>query len=293
MKIFSGSSNPPLAKKIAKNFGVILGKVEIERFADSEVRVRVLENVRGSEVFVIQSLSNPVNENHFELLLLADALKRLGVKRVIAVIPYLGYARQDKVYRKGEAVSVSVLAKTLEAMGVNKIITVDAHSQNALSFFKIPVNNLSPASIFTEKIKNKNLVVVSPDYGGIKRAKELAKIIKAPLVVVEKERDLKKQHLSWATGLKGQVEGKKALIIDDIITSGRTLANAAKLLKERGARKILVFATHADFIKGTKEILRNSPIDKIFVTDTIRLEKEKIFAKLEILTVTDLISKAI
>lgn len=295
-KFFSGSSNLPLAKKIAAKLKKPLGKLEITRFADSEVRVRIEEEVNNQICFVIASLSNPVDMHLVEFCLIVDALKQNEAGKIIAVLPYFGYARQDKVHRAGEGISARVMAKLVEAVGVNKLITVDLHSEAVASFFNVPAVHLFGLEVFLEeikKLKDKNLVIAAPDAGGAKRAQRFAENLDAELVLIQKKRDLQKIHTVKVLGLVGSVKGKTVCLVDDVITGGGTILEAAKILKQNGAKKVICFATHADFIEGAKEKLENSLIDRIYVTDTIFVPEEKLFPKLKIISIDNLLVESI
>jgi len=293
-KIFSGNSNPSLASEIARQLGKDLSKVEIIRFADSECRVRIEEDVEDQDVFIIQSLSNPVDENLMEFLLLGDAVKRGEARKVIAVLPYHGYARQDRVHRPGECLSSAVVTKLIESVGFDKLITVELHSDAILGFFKIPLVHLSGLSLFKEEIsKNKDdLVVVSPDAGAVKRAQGFAEDLDVPLALIEKKRDLNQPHKVVSMKVVGDVKGKVAFIVDDVIVSGGTLVNAAYLLKQKGVIQVIAAATHADFVGGADKILQDSPIDKIWVTDTIPIPDDRKFTKLKIFPISSIIASA-
>lgn len=293
--IFSGNSNPTLASEIASNLGLPLGKVEIIRFADSECRVRIEEDVEGKDVFIIQSLSNPVDERLIELLLMCDAVKRLEPRKIIAVIPYHGYARQDRIHRPGECLSSQVIAKLIETVGVDKLITVELHNEAILGFFKIPVVHLSGLGIFQPALKelNSNIVIVTPDAGALKRAQKFSENMDAPLALIEKKRDLNKLHKILSMRVVGDVKDKIAIIVDDVIVTGGTLINAGYLLKEKGASQVIAVATHADFVGGADKILKDSPVDKIWVTDTIPIPQDMCFPKLRIFSSSSLLSDAI
>lgn len=295
MKIISGSSNKPLAEKIAKNLNTSLSDVEIFVFPDKERRIRILDKVLDSECTVVQSANTPADQNYMELFFLVDGLKRSGAKNVIAVIPYLGYQRQDHIFRDGEAVSLQVIVETLEAVGVDKIITVDLHTVKIPELFKIPMIHLSALSIFAKKIKGiennlREIVLVSPDMGGIRRIKILSEMLNnSSFAVINKDRDLSSGTVS-AKEIEGEVDGKVAMIVDDMISTGKTILTAAKLLKEKGAQKIYVFATHGVFSNEAKENLQNNLIEKVFVTDSVFIPKESHFEKLEILSISTLIA---
>lgn len=296
MKIFSGTSDKPLAQKIAKSLCIQLSDLEVFVFPDGEKRIRILDKVLNEDVIVIQSTSNPTDENYMQLFFILDALKRSGAKSITTVIPYFGYQRQDHMFRQGESVSVKVIAEILEKLGVNKLIAVDLHSIKIEEAFNIPVVHLSALSIFAKFIKEnfkKNFTtLVSPDMGGIRRIKILSKMLNdISFVTIEKNRDLI-TGIVTADKVQGSV-GKTAIIVDDMISSGKTIAVACDLLKKSGAEKIVVFAVHPVFSKDAPKILQESKADKIYVTDTIFVPEEKRFPKLEILSVAELIAESI
>lgn len=295
MKLFAGSSNPKLAQKISEKLTLPLGQIDSIRFADGEARVRIIDNDSEEKVAVIQSLSNPADSYLMELALIGDALKSQDVEKMIAVIPYLGYSRQDRSHRPGEAISARVVAKLIQAAGFTKVITVDLHSESVAGFYHhIPVVNLTALSLCASILpKGEDIVIVSPDAGGMKRAQKFAQEVDCPLVFVEKKRDLAKIHTTKVVRVVGDVKEKIAVIIDDTITSGGTLVQATFLLIQHGAKKVIAFATHADFVSATRTILSESPLERIYVTDTIAIKKEWQFSKLTVLSVTDLIAQAI
>lgn len=295
MKIFAGSSNRELAQKIAAQLHTDVSPLEIHVFPDGEKRIRVLENVLDIDCVVVQSTINPTDSHYMELFFIVDALKRSGAQSVTAVIPYLGYQRQDHIFRDGEAVSLAVVVKTLEATGLDNIIAFDLHSAKIPEFFKIPVVHLSALPLFAEIIKKNKWndtasVLVAPDMGGIRRVKQLSALLdNMPFAAIDKNRDL-------ATGevTVGRIEGeikKRALIVDDMISSGGTIVTAADCLKSKGAEQIVVFATHPVFSGQAKEILQTAVLEKIYVTDTIYVPPEKQFEKLEIVSVAKLIGE--
>jgi len=296
MKIFSGTSNQPLAENIAKNLGLQLSGLEVFVFPDGEKRIRILDKVLDENVIVVQSTSSPTDENYMQLFFIIDALKRSGTKSITAVIPYFGYQRQDHVFRFGEAVSVKVIAKILESLGINKLIAVDLHSTKIEEAFNIPVIHLSALSIFAKFIKDrfekKSATLVSPDMGGVRRIKILSEMLNnMPYAVIEKNRDLATGFVS-AEKITGKI-GKKAIVVDDMISSGGTIETATKLLKKNRIEEIYVFATHPVFSNQAPKILQESEVEKIYVTDTIFVPKEKRFPKLEILSVAELIAESI
>lgn len=290
--IFSGNSNPALAEEISLKLGIPLGKAEIIRFADSECRVRVEEEVEGKDVFIIQSLSNPVDEYLMEFLLLGDAVKRGEAAKIIAVLPYHGYARQDRVHRAGECLSAHVVAKLIESIGFDKLITVELHNETILGFFEMPVVHVSGLDIFKDEIARmgKNVVVITPDAGALKRSQRFSEGLDVPLALIEKKRDLNTAHKILSMRVVGDVSGKTAVIVDDVIVTGGTLINAAYLLKQKGVREVIAIATHADFVGGADKILRDSPIDKIWVSDTIYMKEELKFPKLKVFPIASTIA---
>jgi ribose-phosphate pyrophosphokinase len=293
--IFSGNSNPQLASEIAKQLNLPLGKVEIIRFADSECRVQIEEDVEGKDVFIVQSVSDPVDENLMELLLMGDAVKRGEPRKIVAVLPYHGYARQDRVHRQGECLSAQVVAKLIESVGFDKLITLELHNEAILGFFKIPVVHLSGLSIFqplVEKIKGE-VVIITPDAGALKRAQKFAEDLDLPLALIEKKRDLSQAHKILSMKVVGEVKDKIAIIVDDVIVTGGTLVNGAHLLKQKGAKQVIAIATHADFVGGSDKILEDSPVDKVWVTDTIPVPEDKRFPKLQIFSIVPIIASAI
>lgn len=292
MKIFSGTSNLPLAKKIAQNLGVSLAKAEITRFPDGECRVWVKEDVRGLNTFVVQSLSRVADENLVELSLLGWALKNLGAKTVTAVIPWLGYSKQDKEFRSGEAISIQLVAKFIETAGFDKVITCELHSLRIKDFFKIPLIILSTKEVLAKAISfNKNMAVVSPDEGGKNRSQDFAKEFNLPILYIKKKRDLKSGKVRV---LKApEVFGKEVVIFDDIINTGATIVEEAKALKKAGSASIIVLATHPVFSGESSIILDKSLVDQVIVSDTIAIPKEKFFPKLKIVSVSGILAESL
>lgn len=293
--IFCGNSNPILAQNLAKVAKVPLGKVEIIRFADSECRVRIQEDVEGKDVFILQSLANPVDEHLMELVLMCDAVKRSEARKITAIIPYHGYARQDRVHREGECLSAQVVAHIIESSGFDKLVTVELHNESILGFFKIPVVHVSGLGVFQEQFKKMkdDLVVITPDAGALKRSQKFAEDLDVPLALIEKKRDLDHAHKLVSMRVVGDVKDKTAIIVDDVIVTGGTLVNAAHLLKQKGAKKVIACATHADFVAGTEKILEDSPLDKVWVTDTIPVLQERKFPKLQIFPIVSTLASVI
>lgn len=294
--LFSGSSNVPLSEKVAKVLHITLGKVDLTRFADGELRPWIQEDVRDKTVFVLQSFSYPMDEHIMEMALMGDAIRRSAPKTMIAVIPYLGYARQDKLHRTGEPVSARVIAKFLEVSKYSEVISVDLHNDAIVGFFQIPVTHVSALEILAKEIKKsqiKNAVVVSPDVGGVKRARNLAYMLDLPLVVMEKKRFLDRHDTSESFEIIGDVQGKSAIIVDDIISTGGTIIHSADSLKKAGAAKVCVYATHGVFAGSAVKNLNNSAIDEIVISDTIAVPKDNISEKVHMVSVAPLLSDAI
>lgn len=304
MKIFSGTANKDLAQKIADALHIPLSPLEIYVFPDEEKRVRVIDKIIDEDCVVVQSTSTPADQNYMELFFIVDAIKRSGAKSVTAVVPYLGYQRQDHIFRDGEAVSLEVIIETLEAVGVNRLITLDLHSIKIPELFHIPVTHFSALPVFAQEIKrakwnDDNTFLVSPDMGGIRRIKKLSEMLSdMPFAAIEKDRDLitgkiTKMEISVLPKNKDGKAKKRALIVDDMISSGNTVVPACELLIKKGIGEIFVFATHAVFSLNAPELLEKSLAKKVFVTDTINIPKEKRFEKLKVLSVADMIAKEI
>ncbi|MBI2465394.1 ribose-phosphate pyrophosphokinase [Candidatus Shapirobacteria bacterium] len=295
MKIFSGSANKPLAEKVAKSLDLTLSETEIHIFPDGEKRVRILDTVVDKPCIVVQPTSPPVDTNYMELFFLVDAIKRSGAAKITVVMSYVGYQRQDHVFRSGEAVSLDVVIKTLETTGVSAFIAFDFHSIKTQELFHIKVLHLSALPLFAEKIKtlgNSHAVLVSPDMGGQRRIKILSELLGGmPYVAIEKNRDLATGSID-ANVIHGELRGaKQAVIVDDMISSGKTIAVACDLLEKKGIEEIFVFATHPVFSDDAPKILEKSMAQKIYVTDTVFVPKEKQFPKLEILSVAPVIAE--
>ncbi len=294
IKLIAGTSNRNLSEEIASHLGLKLADALITTFSDGEVRVQLNESVRGNEVYIISSLSNPVNHNIMELLLIIDAVRRSSAKEITAVIPYYAYGRQDRQDKPRTPVSAKVIATLLESMGVNRVITVDLHSPQIQGFFNIPVEHLTAIPVLYEHI-SKNIVlndpvVVSPDAGGVKRARDLANKLGCGIAVILKRRP--EPNKAEVMDVVGELEGKDAIIVDDIIDTAGTLVAAANLLINKGAKRIIACATHGIFSGPAVERLMNSPIERVIVTNTLPVY-EKQFSKLEIVSIAPLIAEAI
>jgi ribose-phosphate pyrophosphokinase len=294
--LFSGSSNKPLAEEVAVLLHIPLGKVDLTRFADGELRPWIQEDVRDKTVCVLESFSYPMDEHIMEMALMGDAIRRGAPKTMIAVIPYMGYARQDKLHRTGEPVSARVIAKLLEVSKYKEVIVADLHNDAIVGFFQIPVTHMTALELLATEIKKKKLtgpIVVSPDVGGVKRARNLAYVLDFPMIVMEKKRYLDRHDTSQSFQIIGDVKGKTAIIVDDIISTGETIVHSAESLKAAGAKRVFVYATHAVLAADASEKLKSSAIDELMVTDTIVTPKEKQFPKLHIISVAPLLADAI
>jgi ribose-phosphate pyrophosphokinase len=294
LKIISGSANPTLAEEVAKILKTPLTEVEIKRFNDGEIYVRVLESVRGADVYVIQPTCSDANLNLMELLIMIDALKRASPSRITAVVPYFGYARQDKKIKPREPITAKLVTKMIETAGTDRLITFDLHSPQLQGYFDIPSDNLDLFPIFAEYIKNKklkNVVVVAPDVGATVRTRLMAKILNAPLAIIDKRRP--KPGVAEVENVVGDVKGKTAIIIDDIIDTAGTIAAASSILKKFGAKDIYVFATHAVLSGPAVKRLEEAPIKEVVLTNSIPIPDEKRIPKIKIISLAGLLSETI
>ncbi|MDE2592888.1 MAG: ribose-phosphate pyrophosphokinase [Burkholderiales bacterium] len=271
--LFTGNANPALAQEIATHLGISLGKASVGRFSDGETTVEIQQNVRGREVFVVQSTCAPTNDNLMELLVMVDALKRASAQRITAVIPYFGYARQDRRPRSTRVpISARVVANMLEAVGVNRVLTMDLHADQIQGFFNIPVDNIYASPVLLSDLQAKNyedLVVVSPDVGGVVRARALAKQLGCDLAIIDKRRP--KANVSEVMHVIGEIDGRNCVIMDDMIDTAGTLVKAAEVLKERGAKSVYAYCTHAVFSGPAIERIKASHLDEVVITNTIPL----------------------
>lgn len=290
-KIFAGSSNKSLARQVSQKSKIPLGKIDLGVFADGEIDVWVEEKVNNSSVFIIQSSSQPINDNIVELALIADALKRSGSHKITAVIPYFGYSRKEKQSRAGEPISAKVVADLITASGINKVVALDLHADAIVGFFNVPVIYLSALEVLADRVKKEKLtnpIVVSPDTGGVKRARNFAGMLNAPMAVMEKRRQVDKRDTMEILSMAGEVSGDTAILVDDIISTGGTIVENANALKAKGVKKIIVCATHGVFAGNAVEKLENSPVDKVFVTDSIETKVKS--KKIEVVSVSSLIA---
>ncbi len=295
MKIFCANASKDLAKNIAKAAGVQLAQSLIKKFSDGETWVEVQENVRGQDVFVVQSTSCPANDHLMELLILIDALKRASAKRITAVIPYYGYARQDRKVAPRTPITSKLVADLIEAAGANRILSMDLHAGQIQGFFNIPFDHLYAKPVLIDclkKLNEKDLVLVSPDAGGVERARSYAKHLDATLAIIDKRREVANE--SQVMNLIGEVKGKTAIILDDIIDTAGTTTQAVPVLLERGAKKVYAVAVHPVLSGPAVSRIEQSGLEKVFVTDTVMLSKEaQKVSKIEVVSVAKLLGDAI
>jgi len=296
LMIFAGSANPQLAAAVAKRLNLRLGNVSVGRFSDGEVMIELMENVRGRDCFVLQSTCMPTNDNLMEVLIMIDALKRASAARVTAALPYFGYARQDRRPRSARvAISAKVVANMLEAAGVDRVLTMDLHADQIQGFFNVPVDNIYAAPILLGDLWKhgyEDLLVVSPDVGGVVRARALAKRLESDLAIIDKRRP--KANDAEVMNIIGDVNGRTCVIMDDMVDTAGTLAKAAQALKNEGAVKVLAYCTHPVLSGGAVERIANSALDEVVVTDSIPLREDaKKCAKIRVLSVVDMLAETI
>lgn len=276
LMVFTGTANPKLAQDVVKHLNINLGRATVSRFSDGEIMVEILENVRGNDVFVLQSTCAPTNESLMEILVIVDALKRASAARVTAAIPYFGYARQDRRPRSARVpITAKVVANMLTSVGVDRLLTMDLHSDQIQGFFDIPVDNIYGMPILLGDIwkrQYKNLVVVSPDVGGVVRARHMAKRLECDLAIIDKRRP--KPNESVVMNIIGEVKGRTCVIVDDMVDTANTLCQAAAALKNQGARDVIAYSTHAVLSGNAVAHIQESELDKVVVTDTIPLSEE-------------------
>lgn len=297
MKIFAGNATPELAKKIADRLYIGLGEAKVGSFSDGEISVEITENVRGADVFIIQSTCAPTNNNLMELIVMVDALRRASAGRITAVMPYFGYARQDRRVRSARVpITAKVVADFLSSVGVDRVLTVDLHAEQIQGFFDVPVDNVFGTPILLEDMVEKNLenpVVVSPDIGGVVRARAVAKLLDdADLAIIDKRRP--KANVAQVMHIIGDVDGRDCIIVDDMIDTGGTLAKAAAALKDHGAKNVYAYATHPVLSGNAVQNLKDSVIDEVIVTDSIPLSPElQKLPNVRQLTLSGMLSEAI
>ena len=294
MMIFTGNANPRLAEDVARKLNLPMGKAIVGRFSDGEVMVEILENVRGRDVFVLQSTCMPTNDSLMEVLVMVDALKRASASRITAAIPYMGYARQDRRPRSARvAITAKVVANMLTTAGVDRVLTMDLHSDQIQGFFDIPVDNIYASPILLGDVWKQNyekLIVVSPDVGGVVRARALAKRMEADLAIIDKRRP--KPNVAKVMNIIGEVQGRTCVLMDDMVDTANTLCEAAQALKDNGAARVLAYCTHAVLSGNAVERISNSQLDELVVTDTIPLRDEaKQCGRIRQLSVAELLAE--
>ena len=294
IKVFSGNSNKKLAEDICNELGVPLGCCEVGKFSDGEIFVNIDETARGADVFIIQPTSSPVNDNLMEVLILVDALKRASVGRINAVIPYYGYARQDRKTKAREPITAKLVADLLTVAGVDRVVTMDLHAGQIQGYFNIPVDHLSGVPILAEYFKgivDEDTVIVSPDLGGVTRARNFANLLDLPIAIIEKRRP--KANVSEVMNVIGDIQGKNVVIVDDIIDTAGTITKAAEVLKSFGAKSVYACATHPVLSGPAIERIEGSVIERFIITDTIHTEKENNGSKIEVVSVAPIFAEAI
>ena len=296
LKIFTLNSNKALAEEIAKSVGVPLGKSTVTRFSDGEVQINIEESIRGCDVFIVQSTSGPVNEHIMELLIMLDAVKRASARTVSVVLPYYGYARQDRKARAREPITAKLVANLLTTAGATRAIVLDLHAPQIQGFFDIPIDHLVAVPILSDYFLSKNfdpseVVVVSPDHGGVTRARKMADRLKAPIAIIDKRRP--RPNVAEVMNIVGNVEGKTAILIDDIIDTAGTISIAAKALMESGAKEVYACCTHPVLSGPAIERIDNSVIKELVITNSIQLPEDKISPKIKELSVAKLLGDAI
>lgn len=296
MKLIAGNSNRPLAEAISAYLNMPLTKASIRRFSDMEIFVEILENVRGEDVFLVQSSSYPANDNLMELLVTLDALKRGSARRVTAVIPYYGYARQDRKTGPRTPISAKLVANLITSAGADRVLTLDLHAGQIQGFFDIPLDNLNISPVFgpemEEKFAGEELVMVSPDVGGVMRARAIAKRVNGDLAIIDKRRE--RAGVSEVMNVIGNVEGKVCILVDDIVDSGGTLCNAAAVLKEKGAKAVYAYVVHGVLSGGAVARVASSPLEKLVVTDSIAAtEAVRVAHNIEQLSIAPLMGEAV
>lgn len=292
--IFALSASQELAGNIARELGTELGKCKVNHFADGEILVEIGESVRGKDVFIVQSTSAPVTENLMELLILTDALKRASAGEITAIIPYFGYARQDRKAKPRQPITSKLVADLLTTAGIDRVVTIDLHAAQIQGFFDIPVDEMQALPLISKYFHEKQLddiCVVSPDHGGATRARKLAQALNSPVAIIDKRRP--KPNVAEIMGVIGEVSGKNCIIIDDMIDTAGTIVAGVDMLKEKGAKKVFIACTHPVFSGPAVERLSSADVEEIIVTDTIKLSEEKIFPKLKFVSVARLLAKTI
>ncbi len=296
VKLFSLSANKELAEDIAKSIGIELASCEVLRFADGEINVNINETVRGHDVFVVQPTSSPVNEHLMELLIMCDALKRASAKTINIIMPYYGYSRQDRKAKSRQPISAKLVADLLQTAGANRVIAMDLHAAQIQGFFNIPIDNFLGLPILVNyfidnHINGKDVIVVSPDHGGVVRAREFAKVLECPIAIIDKRRP--EPNKAEVMNILGDVEGKTCIIVDDIVDTAGTLTVAADALKAKGAKEVFAACTHGVLSDPAIERVKNSALKELVITNTIYLPEEKRIPKIKVLSVGSLLGHGI
>jgi ribose-phosphate pyrophosphokinase len=294
--VFTGTANPELAQNVVKHLDISLGRADVNRFSDGEVAIELLENVRGRDVFVLQSTCQPTNDNLMEVLTMVDALKRASAGRITAAIPYFGYARQDRRPRSARVpISAKLVANMLTSAGVDRLLTVDLHADQIQGFFDIPVDNVYATPVLLREIQTQryeDLVVVSPDIGGVVRARAMAKALNCDLAIIDKRRP--KANVAEVMNIIGEIEGKTCLIVDDMIDTANTLCKAAQALKQKGAARVVAYATHPVLSGQAADRIGASVLDEVVVTDTIPLRADSAAQpKIRVVSIAELIGETL
>ena len=295
LMVFTGNANPELAKKIVENLGLSLGDVSVSQFSDGEINVELLTNVRGRDVFVVQPTCAPTNDNLMELIVMVDALRRASAGRITAVVPYFGYARQDRRVRSARVpITAKVVADMMVSVGVDRVLTVDLHAEQIQGFFDVPVDNVYGSPVLLEDIEEQDfpdLVTVSPDIGGVVRARAVAKQLGTDLAIIDKRRP--RANVAEVMHIIGEIENRTCLLVDDIIDTAGTLCSAAKALKEHGAKRVIAYCTHPVLSGKAIENINNSVLDELVVTDSIPLsEAAKNCSRIRVLTLSKMLAEA-
>jgi len=294
LEVFTGNANPDLAKEIVQNLGIVLGRAEVTTFSDGEIQVKINESVRGAHVFVVQPLSYPVNDHLMELLIMIDAFKRASAGTITAVVPYYGYARQDRKARSRDPITAKLVADLITAAGADRLLTMDLHAGQIQGFFDFPVDHLKAAPILAEYFAQKGLkdmVVVSPDLGGVTRAREMANRLGAPIAIIDKRRP--RPNVAEIMNIIGPVEGMSVIMIDDIIDTAGTITLGAEELLAHGAKEVYACCTHPVLSGPAIERLQESPIKEVVVTNTIQLREDQKIDKIKVLSIAPLFAAAI
>ncbi|AOS95517.1 Ribose-phosphate pyrophosphokinase [Microbulbifer aggregans] len=296
LMVFTGNANPELAQKIVDHMAIPLGEAVVKRFSDGEIAVEITDNVRGRDVFVVQSTCQPTNRNLMELILLVDGLRRASAGRITAVVPYFGYARQDRRVRSQRVpISAKVVADMMVSVGIDRVLTVDLHAEQIQGFFDVPVDNVYGSSVLLDDIERQNyenMVVVSPDIGGVVRARAVAKSLDCDLAIIDKRRPA--ANVAEVMNIIGEVNGRTCLLVDDMVDTAGTLCNAANALKEHGAKKVVAYCTHPVLSGNAIDNLNNSVLDELVVTDSIPLgNKMELAPKIRQLTLSAMLAESV